>query len=115
MMFSLVKTKPLIKLMTSAFYADVVSFFVNNGDIVNFLELGGFVDDYYKSIEIAKSIGEYWNIPTVFCKNNQKLHVISTKDGEGYILERVTIPESYLRDFAVIISFFILISLIFLT
>lgn len=27
-MFSLVKTKPLTKLMTSAFYADVVSFFV---------------------------------------------------------------------------------------
>lgn len=100
---------------TNLYHKYVVSFFVNNGDIVNFLELGGFVEDYYKSIDIAKSIGTYWNIPTVFCKNNQKLHVISTKDGEGFILERVTIPESYLRDFAVIISFFILISLIFLT
>ena len=39
MMFSLVKTKPLIKLMTSAFYADVVSFFVISGGNLMLLSL----------------------------------------------------------------------------
>ena len=39
MMFSLVKTKPLIKLMTSAFYADVVSFFVISGGNIMLLSL----------------------------------------------------------------------------
>ena len=38
-MFSLVKTKPLTKLMTSAFYADVVSFFCYIGGILMLLSL----------------------------------------------------------------------------
>ena len=94
---------------TNLFHKYVVSFLVCNGDIVDFLELGGY-DEYFEiSKKLAKAISEHWGIPLVICSDTQKIYV--TGEEERYHLALEGIPYSYSRS--AFIACFIFIILVF--
>ena len=81
---------------TNLFHKYVVSFLVNNGDIIDFLELGAY-DEYYEvSKNLAKAISLHWGLPLMFCGDSQRLYVRGEE--ERYHLAQEGIPYSYSRS-----------------
>lgn len=96
---------------SNLFHKYVVSFLVNNGDIVDFIELGAY-DEYYEvSKNLAKAISQHWGIPLMVCGNNQRLYVRG--EGERYHLAQVGIRYSYTRSVCISIFVLIVLSLFF--
>ena len=93
---------------TNLFHKYVVSFLVNNGDIVDFLELGGYESYFEVSKNLAKAISEHWGIPLVVCGDSQRIYV--TGQEERYRLALEGIQYSYSRS--VIISVIIIVTLV---
>ncbi len=93
---------------TNLFHKYVVSFLVNNGDIVDFLELGGYEGYFEVSKNLAKAISEYWGIPLMVCGDSQRIYV--TGQEERYHLALEGIPFSYARS--VIITIIIIVTLV---
>ena len=81
---------------TNLFHKYVVSFLVHNGDLIDFLELGGYEEYYEISKNLAKAISEHWGIPLVVCSDNQRLYVAGVE--ERYHLAQEGIPFSHSRD-----------------
>ncbi len=92
---------------TNLFHKYVVSFLVNNGDVIDFLELGGY-DEYYEiSKNLAKAISQYWGIPLMVCGDSQKIYV--TGQEERYHLALEGIPYSYSRSVFITLSVLVII------
>ena len=92
---------------TNLFHKYVISFLVNNGDIVDFLELGAYEEYYEVSKNLAKAISQHWGIPLIVCGDNQKLYV--SGEEERYHLAQEGIPYSYSRSVFISISIVIIL------
>ena len=93
---------------TNFFHNYVVSFLVNNGDLIDFLELGGYEEYYEVSKNIAKAISLHWGIPLVVCGDSQRLYV--TDEEERYHLALEGIPFSYSRSVFIVVCIIIIIA-----
>ena len=58
---------------TNQFHNCFVSFLLNNGKIINFIEVGMYLECYEESKEIAKILSNYLNIPLFTCNEASKL------------------------------------------
>ena len=93
---------------TNFFHKYVVSFLVNNGDLVDFLELGGYEEYYETSKNLAKAISQHWGIPLMVCSDSQRLYV--TGEEERYHLALEGIPYSYSRSVFIVICIMVTIA-----
>ena len=93
---------------SNLFHKYAVSFLVNNGDIIDFIELGGYEEYFEISKNLAKAISQHWGIPLIICSDSQRLYV--TGEEERYHFAQEGIPYSYTRS--VFISLCILVIII---
>ena len=53
-----------------------VSFLLNNGELINFINLGIFEEDYFASIKLADTIADFWHIHLLKCRDDCSLKVM---------------------------------------
>ena len=68
-----------------------LSIFLKNGNLIDLIKLGMFMDDYQDSIYLAKKIINYWNIPLLTCNDYETFMVYQEKD--SYFLKTKEIDK----------------------
>ena len=71
---------------TNKYQLYYLSFLLKNGEIIDFIELGMFKDDYQDTILLAKKISKLWDIPLEICDDDKAL--LSERTDYGYRLIR---------------------------
>ena len=71
---------------TNQFHNNFVSFLLKNGKIINFIEVGMYLECFEESKEIAKVLSNYLNIPLFTCNETNKLSSIYNKYKDTYEL-----------------------------
>ena len=71
-----------------------VSFLLNNGELINFIDLGIFDEDYFATIKLADTIADFWHIHLLKCRDNCSLKVM--KDN----LNNITCIEEEIKPFS---------------
>ena len=96
-----------------------VSFLLNNGKLINFIDLGIFEEDYLATIKLADAMADFWHIHLLKCRDDCSLKVM--KDN----LSNITCIEEEIKPFSeglfilymilgIILSFFIPVGISFL-
>ncbi|MBP5467975.1 MAG: hypothetical protein J6Z11_01870 [Candidatus Riflebacteria bacterium] len=101
-----------------------VCFLLKNGEMINYAVLGRTMEDYDKSIKLAKAISEFWHIPLITCRDNCYLTVVDTHSGydtrykfsfeeiEPYaffsIRNFLEIPTAFFKFFFIVLGFLFL-------
>ena len=70
-----------------------VSFLLNNGKLINFIDLGIFEEDYLATIKLADAMANFWHIHLLKCKDDCSLKVM--KDN----LNNITCIEEGIKPF----------------
>ena len=71
-----------------------VSFLLNNGKLINFIDLGIFEEDYFASIKLVDTIADFWHIHLLKCRDDCSLKVM--KDN----LNNITCIEEEIKPFS---------------
>ena len=70
-----------------------VSFLLNNGKLINFIDLGIFEEDYLATIKLANIMANFWHINLLKCRDDCSLKVM--KDN----LNNITCIEEEIKPF----------------
>ncbi len=111
-----INDKPIrVNPRTNQYQLYYLSIFLKNGELINLIRLGMFMDDYQDSIYLAKKIIKYWNIPLVTCSDYETFSVYQERDSYFLKAKEITKIESDSENKPVVITilFFIFIFILF--
>ncbi len=96
-----------------------VSFILNNGKLINFIDLGIFDEDYYDTIKLADTMADFWYINLLKCKEDCTLKETRNNSNNASFIEEEIKPFNewlfllYLI-IAMFLTFFIPVSISYL-